>query len=238
MNKYAKDDAHLTRRGFLKAAGITLFAAAGVASLNGYASGPQTATSTMVSSGASPASTGPVEAKGDGQAGSLVLVFSRADENYEVGTVSTGNTMVLAQMIAESTGADLFELQRVDDYPPSYAACCDEAKAEQAQNARPALKGLPDLSAYDTVYLGTPVWWGELPMPVFTAIESLDWQGKAIAPFSTHAGSGGSGVFKQIADGCAGAAVRDGLAIEGKVAQNDRDSARASIESWLRALGY
>lgn len=167
----------------------------------------------------------------------LVLVFSRADENYGVGTVEVGNTMVLANMIAEKKSADLFHIERAQDYPADYDACCDEALEEQNAGARPELKSMPDLTGYDMVYFGTPVWWGDLPMPVFTAIEASDWNGKTIAPFCTHAGSGGSGVFASMASACEGAAILEGLAMPGTTAQNDRADAEAQVDSWLASLG-
>ena len=167
---------------------------------------------------------------------SLVLIFSRAGENYSVGTVEVGNTMVLAKMIAEKTGADLFELERVTAYPTGYDACCDEALAEQHANARPELKALPDLSGYDTIYFGFPCWWGDLPMPVYSAVEALDWNGKTISPFNTHEGSGESGMFSRLKKKCAGATVTAGLTISGSTAQRNRESAEKSVDSWLEKL--
>ena len=162
-----------------------------------------------------------------------MLVFSRAGENYGVGTVEVGNTMVLAQMIAEKTGAELFELERATPYSESYDACCDEAMDEKNADARPELKALPDVSGYDTVYFGFPCWWGDMPMPVYTAIEALDWSGKEIRPFNTHAGSGDAGMFDTLASKCSGATVTDGLTIAGTTAQNDRDAAESQVETWL-----
>ena len=165
-----------------------------------------------------------------------MLVFSRAGENYGVGTVEVGNTMVLAQMIAEKTGADLFEIERAEPYPEAYDACCDEALEEKNSGARPELAAMPDLSGYDTVYLGFPCWWGDMPMPVYTAIEALDWGGKAIRPFNTHAGSGQAGMFATVARKCAGATVADGLTMAGTTAQNDRNAAESQIDNWLASL--
>ena len=167
---------------------------------------------------------------------SLVLIFSRAGENYSVGKVEVGNTMVLAQMIAEKTGADLFELERATAYPADYDACCDEALAEQHAGARPELKALPDLAGYDTVYFGFPCWWGDLPMPVYTAVEALDWSGKTISPFNTHEGSGESGMFSRLKKKCAGATVTAGLTVSGSTAQRNRESAEKSVDSWLEKL--
>ena len=170
------------------------------------------------------------------QATSLVLIFSRAGENYGVGKVEVGNTMVLAQMIAEKTGADLFELERAIAYPTGYDACCDEALAEQHAGARPDLKALPDLAGYDTIYFGFPCWWGDLPMPVYTAVEALDWNGKTISPFNTHEGSGEAGMFSTLRKKCVGATVTGGLTVSGSTAQNNRASAEKSVDSWLGKL--
>ena len=183
-------------------------------------------------SASSAATSQPAAAKKD----SLVLIFSRADENYGVGTVEVGNTMVLAQMIAEKTGSDLFEIERITPYPEGYDACCDEALEEQHAGARPELKAMPDISGYKTIYFGFPCWWGDLPMPVYTAIEALEWNGKTVSPFNTHAGSGESGMFSTLTAKCSGATVTPGLTMSGETAQNDRASADSQVDSWLASL--
>ncbi len=168
----------------------------------------------------------------------LVLFFSRTGENYNVGVIEEGNTAIIAKMIASKTGADSFELVPDEPYPESYQECCDVALDEKNRNARPALKALPDLSGCTTVFFGFPVWWGDLPMPVYTAIEALDWQGKIIAPFNTHEGSGDAGMFDTLARVCSGASVTGGLTIRGSVAQNDRVETEAEVDAWLAQLGF
>ena len=92
----------------------------------------------------------------------LVVYFSRTGEQYNVGTIDKGNTAIVAEMIAEKTGADLYEILPETDYPYTYSALTDVAKKEQNNNARPKIKGeLPDVSKYDTIFIGAPVWWGE-----------------------------------------------------------------------------
>lgn len=247
-------DNNVSRRCFLQVAGITA-AGAAIALVGCGKSRSEDDASASTSSNSSAATSSPdkteVEESNDASSTSqdstsqepasdtksLVLVFSRADENYGVGTVEVGNTMVLAQMIAEKTVSDLFEIERVTAYPASYDACCDEALEEQHADARPELKSMPDISGYDTIYFGFPCWWGDLPMPVYTAIEALDWNGKTISPFNTHAGSGESGMFSTLASKCAGATVTSGLTLSGETAQNDRAEAEASVDSWLSSLG-
>lgn len=73
---------------------------------------------------------------------SLVIYFSRADENYAVGNIDKGNTEVIAEYIQELTGADLFKVEPVKPYSKNYKTCCDEALEEKRQNARPELKNI------------------------------------------------------------------------------------------------
>ena len=88
----------------------------------------------------------------------LVIYFSRTGEQYVVGVIDKGNTAIVAEMIAEKTGADLFEVIPEDErYPMTYDELTDVAKREQNENARPAYSGeLPDLSGYSTIFIGSP----------------------------------------------------------------------------------
>ncbi len=121
---------------------------------------------------------------------SLVAVFSRADENYSVGYITKGNTMILAEMIAAKTGSDLFEVAPAKKYAADYETCIDVAKKEQNMRARPAILEDKDITEYDTIFFGYPIWWGDIPMCMYTFIEAHDWSGKTVIPFCTHEGSG------------------------------------------------
>ena len=170
----------------------------------------------------------------------LVLYFSRTGEQYVVGVIDKGNTAIVAEMIAEQTGADLFEVLPADDhYPMTYDALTDVAKQEQNDNARPTYSGeLPDLSKYSTIFIGAPVWWGDWPMIMYTVFENNDFSGKTLIPFSTHEGSGLSGFDEKLAGACPNSTVGKGLAIEGNDAQNNQEKARESVSSWLAELGF
>ena len=175
----------------------------------------------------------------DTETGSKILVafFSRADENYGVGYIEKGNTHIIADMIIEEVGADSFEIVRVTPYPEEYDACTVEAKAEQNDNARPELTAaVSSFDDYNTIFLGYPNWWGDMPMPVYTFLESYDFSGKTVIPFCTHAGSGLSGTVNTLKSKLNGATVLDGLAIAGTTAQNDQDNARAVVLEWLEKL--
>ena len=173
-----------------------------------------------------------------GKPKSLVAVFSRADENYAVGFIEKGNTMILAEMIAEQTGAKLFEIRTVKPYPRNYDECTDVAKKEQNEKARPALAEDKDISGYDTIFLGYPCWWGDMPMAVFTFLEAHDFSGKTVIPFCTHEGSGMGRTEGSLRRTLPGAKILKGLAIRGATAQNSRDAAQKSVSSWLNGLGF
>lgn len=190
-----------------------------------------------VSSFASTAEADETEAAADA-ADTLVIYFSRTGEQYTVGVIEKGNTAIVAEMIAEETGADLFEVLPVDDhYPMTYDALTDVAKQEQTDNARPAYSGeLPDLGSYSTIFIGAPVWWGDWPMIMYTVFENNDFAGKTLVPFSTHEGSGLSGFDKKLQSACPDAEVLEGLAVRGNDAQNDQDAVRESVASWLAEI--
>ena len=172
------------------------------------------------------------------EAKSLVVVFSRADENYNVGYVEKGNTMVLAEMIAEKTGSELFEVKPAKPYPKVYSECTDVAKREQNQKARPAILEDKDISEYDTVFFGYPVWWGDIPMCMYTFVEAHDWNGKKVIPFCTHEGSAAGRTEGTLKNKMKGAEVVKPLAIYGSVAQNSRESAKETVSDWLKRLGF
>ena len=170
----------------------------------------------------------------------LVIYFSRTGEQYVVGVIDKGNTAIVAEMIVEQTGADLFEVLPAEDhYPMTYDELTEVAKQEQNENARPAYSGeLPDLSGYSTIFIGAPVWWGDWPMIMYTVFENNDFSGKTLIPFSTHEGSGLSGFDKKLQDACPDATVGKGLAVQGNDAQNNQESVKETVGSWLAEIGY
>ena len=171
----------------------------------------------------------------------LVAYFSHTGENYNVGYIEEGNTHIIAQMISDATGADIWEIAPLKPYPKdSYDECSKIAKDELKANARPAIQGDINIEEYDVIFLGYPNWWGEPPMCIYTFIEKHNWDGKTVIPFITHEGSGMAGTDKRIANACKGAKVLTGkgLAIQGKVAQEQRDAARSKVDSWLTGIGF
>ena len=167
----------------------------------------------------------------------LVAYFSRADENYSVGTIEVGNTQILAEYIVDEVGADSFHIETVTPYPADYDECCDVAKQELNDKARPEITSSVDMEQYDIVFLGYPIWWGDMPMAVYTFMESYDWSGKVVIPFCTHEGSGLSGTDSSIAS-VTGAQVLTAIDMRGSTAQKLNDDTKQTVRTWLDDLGF
>ena len=108
---------------------------------------------------------------------------------------ATGHTAPIAEYIAQSLGADLYEIVPAEPYTDAdlnYNDSSSRATAEQNDSTcRPALAGeLPDMSGYDIVIIGHPIWWGQAPKLIYTFIESCDLSGKTVTSFCTSASSG------------------------------------------------
>ena len=146
----------------------------------------------------------------------------------------TGNTGVVADMIAQATGADLFSIRTVEQYPDTYDATIDQGQQEQSDGARPELAThLENLDSYDTIFLGFPNWWGDMPMAVYTFLDEVDLSGKTVIPFITSGGSGFSNTISTIQQMEPQATVQEGLSISGSSATG----AQQQVESWLSELG-
>ncbi len=162
----------------------------------------------------------------------LVIYYSRKGENYVNGSIrslSKGNTQYVAEFIANSVGAKLFEIETVKTYADDYYACIDEAKEELRTNARPALKKyIETVEPYDNIVVAGPCWWGTYPCAVFTQLEKLDFTGKKVFPVMTHEGSGLAGAAEALKKYCKGATVGTGLAVHGA----DAKEAGPAVENW------
>ena len=169
----------------------------------------------------------------------LIAYFSHNDENYNVGFIKEGNTSKLAKMIfaaltEKGIKVDLFEIEPIEKYPSSYNECIAKAKAELNAKVRPQIKSKCDVSKYDTIYLGYPNWWGDVPMCVYTFLQECgDLNGKTIIPFCTHEGSGLGTTESKLKKVCTNALFKSGLAVQGIVAQQDEKRTKNLIEGWL-----
>ncbi len=163
---------------------------------------------------------------------SIIIYFSRADENYfggEMRYVDKGNTEVIAEYIKDIVGADIFKVEPLNPYPADYMECIEEAKVRTREHNAPIKENIPDISSYEVIYIGSPIYWGGIPEELFTALKGLDYTGKIIRPFTTHEGSGLSGVPRQLKEICNGAEVLDGLAINGSQVNNSKQK----VEDWV-----
>ena len=159
---------------------------------------------------------------------SLVIYFSRADENYAVGYVDKGNTEYIAEYVKDIVGADLFKVEPLIPYSKEYSECIEEAK-QRVGNVLSKIK-INDISEYEVIYIMTPVYWGSFAPEIKTAIKDLDFTGKTIRIVTTHEGSGLANVVEDIKKICTGANVlNDSIAIKG----TDCRSARGKIEGWI-----
>lgn len=158
----------------------------------------------------------------------LIIYFSRADENYAVGYIDKGNTEIVAEFVQELTGADMFKVEPAVPYAADYRTCIEEAK-KRIGNA-PIKEKLSDISAYDTVFIMSPIYWGTYAPEVETALTGLDFSGKTVRVISTHEGSGLGSMVSDVKKMCKEAKVDSkGLAIKGSSAK----SSKAAIERWL-----
>ena len=163
---------------------------------------------------------------------SLIIYFSRADENYfggEMRYIDKGNTEVIAEYIKDFTGADIFKVEPLNPYSKDYMECIEEAKVRTREHKAPIKENIPDISSYEVIYIGSPIYWGGMPEEMFTALKGLDYSGKIIRPFTTHEGSGLSSVPRQLKEICVGASVLDGLAIVGSQVNNSKEQ----VENWI-----
>ena len=163
----------------------------------------------------------------------LSAYFSRADENYTsdgIKNLSVGNTEVVANIIHDLTGADLFKIEPVKSYPKDYHETTHLAQIELNNNARPAIKNkLTNTEEYDIIYLGYPNWWGTMSMVVLTFLESINLTGKIIKPFCTHEGSGMSNSESGLKRHFLNAIIKKGLPIRG----SDADASDEKIKNWI-----
>ncbi|MBR3303085.1 MAG: NAD(P)H-dependent oxidoreductase [Bacteroidales bacterium] len=165
----------------------------------------------------------------------IVIFFSHAGENYKVGNIEVGNTKIVADYISEITGADQFEVVAVKSYDMPYNKLIEVAKKEQQTGEKPAFKGeLKGLEKYDTVFVGTPIWWGTFPQVMFTFFDKYDLSGKKIYPFSTHEGSGLGSIVKDLQRIYPKGDIQKGFSIYG----HDVRSGKEKVAKWLSGIGF
>ena len=160
----------------------------------------------------------------------LVVFFSHAG----VGNIEVGNTKIVADYITEITGAEQFEIVTHKYDGMAYTPLINLAKEEANKGELPEYEGDIDLSKYDTVFIGGPVWWGTYPQVMFTFFKKHggDLKGKTVIPFTTHEGSGLANCVEDVKEAFPGANVQKGFSIYGHEVRTNK----AKVEKWLKGL--
>ena len=165
----------------------------------------------------------------------IVVFFSHAGDNYSVGNIEVGNTKIVADYISEIISADQFEIVTHKYDGMAYTPLIKLAQEEADNGELPPYEGdAPDLSQYDTVFIGGPVWWGTYPQVMFTLFRDINLDGKTVIPFTTHEGSGLANCVEDVKAAFAGANVTKGFSIFGHEVRTEK----AKVEKWLKGLGY
>ena len=163
-------------------------------------------------------------ASGTGRTKMLIIYYSL-----------TGNTKYIAEQVRKKTGGDVFEIETVKTYPAEYSALTDEAKRELQTGDLPALKkNPPDMSSYDLILVGSPVWWYTLSTPVMSFLRQADFAGKKVSAFCTHEGGIGK-FFPHFKEQAKNAVVLEGLDLY-NVRQARKGEFDKALDSWLSKL--
>ena len=164
---------------------------------------------------------------------SIVIFFSHAGDNYSVGNIEVGNTKIVADYITEIKGADQFEIVTHKYDGMAYMPLIELAKEEANKGELPPYEGTaPDLSQYDTVFIGGPVWWGTYPQVMFTLFKNINLDGKTVIPFTTHEGSGLASCASDVKKAFPKAKVTGEFSIYG----HEVRTGKAKVEKWLKGL--
>ena len=166
----------------------------------------------------------PVEPSGDKKV--LIVYFSH-----------TGNTRTIAGYIHDTVKSDLVEIQTADTYTDDYDTLLAQIREEVASGYCPPLTtNIENLSSYDVIFIGYPIWVETAAPPIRTFLTTHDLAGRTVVPFCTHEGSGLSGTERKLKNVCRGAMVSEGLAIKGTTAQNSQPQALKAVQTWLKKV--
>ena len=184
----------------------------------------------------------------DGNTESLVVYFSVPEtdnpnnmtQDEENSTVVVdgevlGNTQYVASLISERTNSDLFRLEPVDTYPTNHEELLERAMEEMTNGVRHTLKEEIDISSYDIIFIGYPIWNADLPPIINTFLETNDFTGKTVIPFCTHGGSGLAGTPRTKENKLSSATViTNGFSLS----RTNMESAPEEVDLWLSKIGF
>lgn len=179
--------------------------------------------------------------------GNVLIAYFTAAENSGVDAVASasystvdgeavGRLRAIADMIQDTTGGEVFSIRTSVVYPADGGELIAYAAEEQEENARPELTShIEDLAQYNTIFVGYPNWWGDMPMALYSFFDEYDFSGKTIIPFNVHNGSGLSRTIETIQELEPNATViEDGFTIS----EDDVENAGENVSTWLNELGF
>jgi flavodoxin len=147
-----------------------------------------------------------------------------------------GNTQYVAYLIQENAGGDIFRIEPKVPYPTDHKALLDVANRERRNNARPEMAStIENIGQYDVIFLGYPNWWADMPMILYSFLESVDLSGKTVIPFNTHGGNGFSDTIGTIAKLQPNASVdKNGFTVSRDDAHECADDVAAWVKTKIR----
>ena len=146
---------------------------------------------------------------------------------------ATGNTKKVAQYIGEETKGDMIEIIPKEKYTSedlSYNNDCRANREQQDKDARPEISNKIDITKYDTIFLGYPIWWGDVPKIILTFIDNNNLNGKTVIPFCTSGGTGISQSQDTLKSYNKSMDLKDGKRFSSSIDQEE-------ISSWVKELG-
>lgn len=145
----------------------------------------------------------------------------------------TGSVEYLAQLIQQNTGADMVRIQTSAPYPGNFDDLAEQANKERQQGERPQLStDIKNFDDYDIVFIGYPIWWYQMPMPMYSFFDKYDFKGKTLIPFSSHGGSGWSGSLSVIKNMEPEATMITGFSVSRERSANSA----GDVRSWLKQI--
>lgn len=137
----------------------------------------------------------------------------------------SGSVEYMANVIQKNTGGDLFAIQPAESYGDNFNTVADKALSDQQNSILPELSDhITNLDQYDTIFVGYPIWWYDMPQLMYSFFSEYDLSEKTIIPFNSHGGSGFSGSVAEIAELEPDATVRtDGLTLSRNVVADSED---------------
>lgn len=145
-----------------------------------------------------------------------------------------GNTQYVAYLIQQNTGSDIFRIEPKTPYPMEHAELEAVATQEARESAMPEIaEQLDNIEQYDTIYIGYPIWYGDMPRILYSFFEQYDLSGRIIVPFITSGSSGFSGTIETMQELEPDATVlTDGYSIT----RDNMEEAEAGVAEWLDNL--